>query len=154
MGEGADKERLMELARDKGLSNIRFQPQQPRENIPAFIRASDLCLVLLKKADVFKTVIPTKMLEFMACGRPVILGVDGQARKVMEKAQAGVFIEPEDPVAFEQAVIQLYNDADLRQTLGRNGRHYILKNLSRGQTAKVYTNVLEKVILKWKRERS
>ena len=107
---------------------------------------------MLKKAEVFKTVIPTKMLEFMACGRPVILGVDGQARQVMEKAQAGVFIEPEDPVALTQAVIQLYNDVDLRQTLGRNGRQYILEHLSRKQTAKVYTDVLEKVILKWKKK--
>ena len=143
----------MELARDQGLSNMRFQPQQPREDIPALIRASDLCLVLLKKAEVFKTVIPTKMLEFMACGRPVILGVNGQARQVLDKAKAGIFTEPEDPVALTQAVIQLYNDADLRQTLGRNGRHYILENLSREQTAKVYTDVLEKVVLRWKRKR-
>jgi glycosyltransferase involved in cell wall biosynthesis len=132
---------------------MRFQPQQPREDIPALIRASDLCLVLLKKAEVFKTVIPTKMLEFMACGRPVILGVNGQARQVLDKAKAGIFTEPEDPVALTQAVIQLYNDADLRQTLGRNGRHYILENLSREQTAKVYTDVLEKVVLRWKRKR-
>jgi len=84
----------MELAQDQGLSNIRFQPQQPRENIPALIRASDLCLVMLKKADVFKTVIPTKMLEFIASGRLVILGVDGQARQILEKSDAGIFIRP------------------------------------------------------------
>ncbi len=105
---------------------------------------------MLKKAEVFKTVIPTKMLEFMACGRPVILGVDGQAREVLDKANAGIFTEPGDPVALRQSVIQLYNDTDLRQTLGRNGRQYILENLSREQTAKVYTDVLEKVVLKWK----
>ena len=93
------------------------------------------------------------MLEFMACGRPVILGVNGQARQVLDKAKAGIFTEPEDPVALTQAVVQLYNDADLRQTLGRNGRQYILENLSREQTAKVYTDVLEKVVLKWKWKR-
>ena len=62
--------------------------QQPREKIPAYICASDVCLVLLKKADVFKTVIPTKMLEFMSCARPIILGVEGQARKILEEAGA------------------------------------------------------------------
>ena len=152
VGEGADKECLMELARDQGLTNIRFQPQQPRKNIPAIIRASDLCLVLLKKADVFKTVIPTKMLEFMACGRPVILGADGQARQVLDKAKAGVFTEPENPVTLAQAVMQLYNDPDLRQTLGHNGRRYIIENLSREHTAKEYINVLEKVVLKWNKK--
>ena len=145
VGEGADKERLVSLAQDKGLLNVLFLPQQPREKIPSIIRASDVCLVPLRKADVFKTVIPTKMLEFMACGRPVILGVDGQARQVLEEAQAGVFVEPENQVALVQAIKHLYQDSTLRQTLGRNGRNYIVEHLSREQTAKLYTTVLEKV---------
>jgi colanic acid biosynthesis glycosyl transferase WcaI len=152
VGEGADKERLVSLARDGGLSNVLFLPQQPRKKIPSIIRASDLCLVPLRKADVFKTVIPTKMLEFMACGRPVILGVDGQARKVLEEAQAGVFVEPENQAALTQEIKLLYQDRGLRQTLGRNGRNYIIEHLSREQTAKMYTNVLKKVAFNWKQQ--
>ena len=150
VGEGADKERLMSLVQDEGLANVRFLPYQPREKIPAFVRASDVCLVLLKKADVFKTVIPTKMLEFMACSRPVILGVDGQARQVLHEAQAGIFIEPEDSAALADAVVQLYCDVELRDTLGCNGRDYITEHLSRKQTAQVYTGVLEEVITNWR----
>jgi glycosyltransferase involved in cell wall biosynthesis len=150
VGEGADKERLVSLAQDKGLSNVLFLPQQPREKIPSIIRASDVCLVPLKKADVFKTVIPTKMLEFMACGRPVILGVDGQARQVLDEAQAGVFVEPENQGALVQAIKHLYQDSTLRQTLGGNGRNHIMEHLSREQTAKLYTTVLEKVAFHWK----
>ena len=145
VGEGADKERLQSLAKEQGLNNIRFYPQQPRKNVPSLIRTSDICLVLLKKADVFKTVIPTKMLEFMACGCPVILGVDGQAREVLEQAQAGVFIEPENSDALGKAIRALYHDADLREKLGLNGRQYIVENLPRKQTAKVYIEVLEKI---------
>ena len=70
--------------------------QQAREKIPAFIGTSDVCLVLLKKTELFKTVIPTKMLEFMSCAKPVILGVDGQARHILEEAGAGITIEPEN----------------------------------------------------------
>jgi len=150
VGEGADKKKLVSLAHDKGLLNVLFLPQQPREKIPSVIRASDVCLVPLKKADVFKTVIPTKMLEFMACGRPVVLGLVGQARKVVDQAQAGVFVEPENHVALVQAIIQLYRDSALRETLGRNGRNYIIEHLSREQTAKQYTAVLEKVAFHWK----
>jgi glycosyltransferase involved in cell wall biosynthesis len=149
VGEGADKERLVSLAQDKGLLNVLFLPQQPREKIPSIIRASDVCLVPLRKADVFRTVIPTKMLEFMACGRPVILGVDGQARQVLDEAQAGVFVEPENQSALVQAIKHLYQDSALRQTFGRNGRNYIVEHLSRGQTAKIYIEVLEKVISNW-----
>ena len=80
LGQGAEKQRIVTMARERGLNNLRFVDQQPRESIPAYIGASDVCLVLLKKTDLFKTVIPTKMLEFMSCARPVILGVEGQAR--------------------------------------------------------------------------
>jgi glycosyltransferase involved in cell wall biosynthesis len=122
VGEGADKEHLVKLAKNRGLTNVSFLPQQPREKVPAIIRASDVCMVMLKKAPIFKTVIPTKMLEFMACARPVILGVDGQARQVLEEAEGGVFTEPDDPDALADTIIRLYEDATLRNTLGQNGR--------------------------------
>lgn len=147
VGEGADKAHLLSRAQGQNLTNVRFLSEKPREEIPSTINASDVCLVLLKKADVFKTVIPTKMLEFMACGRPVILGVDGQARQIIEEAKAGIFIEPEDPSALSQAVTQLYHNASLRHALGYNGHCYIKERFSREQTAQVYTDVLARVIL-------
>jgi len=146
VGEGADKERLVKLVKDKGLSNVRFLPQQPREKVPVLIKASDVCVVMLKKAPVFKTVIPTKMLEFMACGRPVILGVDGQARQVLEEAEGGIYTEPNDPDALTDAIVKLYKDTRLRNTLGQSGRRYIVKNLSRKKTSEKYLKVLRRVL--------
>jgi colanic acid biosynthesis glycosyl transferase WcaI len=143
IGEGAEKERIQSLARESGLENVRFLDQQPREKIPAFISAADACLVLLKKSDVFKTVIPTKMLEFMSCARPVILGVDGQAREIIEQAGAGLVIEPENSVALAEAVTQLASDRELGADLGRKGREHILQGFSRAQTAQKYIAVLE-----------
>ena len=152
IGEGADKAHLLSQAQGQNLHNVRFLSGKPREEIPATINASDLCLVLLKKADVFKTVIPTKMLEFMACGRPVILGVDGQARQIIEDAQAGLFVEPENATALTQAVTRLYGDSELRQALGRNGRRYIVDHFSRREMAQVYIGVLQTVIRNGKHE--
>jgi colanic acid biosynthesis glycosyl transferase WcaI len=80
IGEGAEKERIVELAAKRRLTNIQFLGQQPRERIPAYISAADVCIVMLKKTELFKTVIPTKLLEYMACEKPVIVAVDGQAR--------------------------------------------------------------------------
>jgi glycosyltransferase involved in cell wall biosynthesis len=146
VGEGSDKERLVSLARSQRLSNLRFVDQQPREKIPAYICASHACLVLLKKADVFKTVIPTKMLEFMACARPVILGVDGQARKIIEDAQAGLFVEPQSADELAQAITLLAGNPSLRESFGRNGRRHILSRYSRRQTADVYIEVLDELV--------
>jgi glycosyltransferase involved in cell wall biosynthesis len=146
VGEGAEKERLLSLARSRGLTNLRFVDQQPREKIPAYISASDACLVLLKGTHLFKTVLPTKMLEFMSCSRPVILGVDGHARKVMERANAGVFIAPENPTQLAEAVMRLAANPALRDDLGRNGRQHVLQYFSRRHTAEVYLDILEDVL--------
>jgi glycosyltransferase involved in cell wall biosynthesis len=146
VGEGAEKERIISLAHSRGLTNIRFVDQQPREKIPAYICSSDACLVLLKKADLFKTVIPTKMLEFMSCARAVILGVDGQARRIVEEAQAGIYVEPENAADLVPAVIRLAGDAALRESLGRNGRLHVLKHFSRQRTAHSYIAVLEEML--------
>jgi glycosyltransferase involved in cell wall biosynthesis len=146
VGEGADKQRIVDMAKSRGLTHVRIVDQQPREKIPAYISASDACLVLLKKTDLFKTVIPTKLLEFMSCARPVILGVDGQAREILDKAQAGLFIEPEDPTALTEAILRLRGDAQLRQSFGDNGRRFILEHYSRKQTAVRYVQVLEQLL--------
>jgi glycosyltransferase involved in cell wall biosynthesis len=143
VGEGAEKERIISLVRSRGLTNVRFVDQQLREKVPAYICVSDVCLVLLKKAEIFRTVLPTKMLEFMSCGRPVILGVDGQARQVMEAANGGIFVEPGSPDDLTRAISQLAAAPSLRETLGRNGRRYVVQHFSRQRTARAYLNMLE-----------
>jgi colanic acid biosynthesis glycosyl transferase WcaI len=148
VGEGAEKARIVSLAHSRGLTNVHFVGQQPREQIPAYITASDACLVLLKKSELFKTVLPTKMLEFMSCARPVILGVDGHARRVMEQANAGIFVTPEDPSELADAILRLAPDPVLRESLGRNGRQHVLQHFSRQQTARIYLDVLQDLLVR------
>ncbi|HKN17209.1 MAG TPA: glycosyltransferase family 4 protein [Candidatus Sulfotelmatobacter sp.] len=147
VGEGAEKERIVGLARGRALSNLRFIDQQPREKIPAYICASDVCLVPLKRTDVFKTVIPTKMLEFMSCARPVILGVDGQARAILEEARAGLVVEPENSGALANAIRFLNANRERSRELGQNGRDYIIRKFSRRQTAERYIGVLQRLLI-------
>jgi colanic acid biosynthesis glycosyl transferase WcaI len=154
VGEGSDKERIIALARSRGLTNLRFLDQQPREKIPAYICAADACLVLLKNTDLFKTVIPTKMLEFMSCARPVILGVDGQARRIVEEAQAGIFVEPENAADLAEKLRWLAANPSVRESLGRNGRRHILQSYTRQRTAQTYIEVLEDLLGKNPRRRS
>ena len=142
IGEGAEKARIQSLAESRRLTNLRFLDQQPRERIPAFISASDVCLVLLKKTDVFKTVIPTKMLEFMSCARPVIVAVEGQARQIVEEANSGIAVEPENPCALVHAITRLLADQSLRCELGQNGRRYITERFSRAETAGKFAQIL------------
>ncbi|MFZ0798862.1 MAG: glycosyltransferase family 4 protein [Terriglobales bacterium] len=146
IGEGAERERIVELAATRGLTNIQFLGQQPRERIPAYVSAADLCLVMLKRAELFKTVIPTKLLEYMACERPVIVAVDGQARQIVEEASAGVYAEPENSKALVQAILGLAADPECRRQMGASGRQYIVNKSSRERTARDYITVLEALL--------
>jgi colanic acid biosynthesis glycosyl transferase WcaI len=143
IGEGAEKERILELAAARGLTSMQFLGQQPRERIPAYVSAADLCLVMLKKTELFKTVIPTKLLEYMACERPVVIAVDGQARQIVEEAGAGIFVEPENSKALVKAILDLAEDPERRRRMGLSGRQYIVGNFSREKTARDYMAVLE-----------
>jgi glycosyltransferase involved in cell wall biosynthesis len=143
IGEGAEKERIVELAAGRGLSNIQFLGQQPRERIPAYVSAADLCLVMLKKTELFKTVIPTKLLEYMACQRPVIVAVDGQARQIVEEAWGGVFVEPENSKALVKAILGSAEEPEQGRQMGARGRQYIVSKFSREKTARDYIAVLQ-----------
>jgi glycosyltransferase involved in cell wall biosynthesis len=146
IGEGAEKESIKALCQSRGLANVQFLDQQPREKIPAFISASDACVVLLKKTEVFKTVMPTKMLESMACARPVILGVEGQSQELLQEAGAGLVVEPENADALVSAINHLAANRELARELGEKGRAYILQKYSRSSTARKYIEVLQGVI--------
>ena len=146
MGEGAEKDRIVGLARQRDLNNVRFINQQPRENVPAYISASDVCLVPLRKNELFKTVIPTKMLEFMSCARPVILGVDGQARSILEEARTGLAIEPENSAALANAICYLAANREIAREMGRSGREYVVRKFSRRHTAEKYVRMLEQML--------
>lgn len=146
VGAGADRERIENLACSRGINNVQFAGEQPRDAVPDYISASDACLVSLRKSELFKTVIPTKMLEFMSCARPVLLGVDGQAREILEQAKAGIFYQPEDAMGLTRAVTRLACDAGLCETLGQNGRRHILAHFSRASTSEKYLTILDAVL--------
>ena len=98
---------------------------------------------MLKKTELFKTVIPTKLLEYMACERPVVVAVDGQARQIVEEAGGGVFVEPENSKALVKAILDLAEDSERRRRMGASGRQYIVNKCSREKTARDYITVLE-----------
>jgi glycosyltransferase involved in cell wall biosynthesis len=143
-GEGAELEKLRAAAESTG-SNVIFTGGLGRSEVFSFLGRSDIALVLLKDAPVFRTVLPTKLLEAMAAGLPVILGVQGQALEILEAADCGVAITPEDADQLAEAVIRLKSDPHLRERLGGSGRRYIQENLTRSASSKRYIEELETI---------
>ncbi len=143
VGEGAEKKNLLMQAKKMQLRNVRFQDQIDKSDLPCFYELSDVVLVTLKALPLFKQVIPSKIFEIMGMSRPIIISVDGEARKLVTEAEAGIFAEPENVNDLKERITELYNDPDLRNELGVNGRNYAAENFCRNKLADDYLEIIK-----------
>lgn len=146
IGDGAEKERLLKLSQTMGLKNLKLLHQQDKSNMPYLWALSNVSLVLLKKSDLFKTVIPSKIFESMAMECPIILGVEGESQELVTQAMAGICIQPENARQLADAVLTLYNNPDLGIGMGKVGRKFVTQYYDRKNIAERYLDVLEKVL--------
>jgi glycosyltransferase involved in cell wall biosynthesis len=135
-GDGAERARLLRLRDEMSHSNVIMLDQQPKEEMPYLWALSSASLVLLKKSDVFKTVIPSKIFESMAMQKPVILGVAGESAEIIQAANAGICIEPENPEALACAVKELCDNRARCSELGTGGRAYVVQHFDRIRLAR------------------
>ncbi len=143
-GEGPEKSKLIHLSNQAKLDNIHFYPAAPSTDMPKILRLFDVAAIPLKRLDLFKGALPSKMFEAMASAIPLILAVDGEARTLVEKAQSGICVEPESPPAMAEAILKLYHDRAYSETLGKNGRHFVFKYYDRDKIAKDFERLLFK----------
>jgi len=136
VGDGAERENLAALASD--LDNVVFTGRRPKEEVPSILEASDAALVHLKPRDIFTTVIPSKMLEAMAAGLPVILGVHGEAERILTEAKAGIIIEPDESDDLVSTVRRLRDNPEERRNFGVSGREYVIEHFSWSTIAEEY----------------
>jgi glycosyltransferase involved in cell wall biosynthesis len=146
VGSGAEREKLLAIKTERSLSNVIMLDHQPRSAMPEIWAATDVSLVVLRRSQLFLRVIPSKMFEAMAMARPILLGVDGQARRLLEYGNCGVFVEPEDPESLANAVRRLAADEQLRSELGERGRTFVEENYDRAVLARRYLSILEDVV--------
>ena len=100
MGDGAEKSKLIALAKALNITNISFIPSMLKEDVPAYLSLMDVSLVPLKKSELFKTVIPSKIFENSAMQIPILLGVEGESADIIQKYNAGLCFEPENKEDF------------------------------------------------------
>jgi glycosyltransferase involved in cell wall biosynthesis len=143
IGDGVQKESLVRKSKELKLDNMKYMPLQPRNEYFKILYTSDACIVPLKKQFTSPTA-PSKMLEIMACGKPMITNVpsNSDVQKIINDAQCGIWVEPEDPRAFSQAVLMLYKDKHLAKLLGRKGKEFVEKRLSLTKCMDVYESLI------------
>lgn len=148
VGEGAEKGKLKKWARENKLDNTQFIDQQPKHRAPLFYAACDLGLVTLRNTSLFQSVLPSKIFEHMGMARPILLTVDGEARTLVEEAQAGWYVPPENAQALREAILHAVAHRHVLHLMGRRGRQFVIESYDRRVLARRYLDLLTDILAK------
>ena len=125
VGGGVEVERLKLLCIEKGLKNIEFYPSVAMGEVGNYLRGADALLVHLKDDPLFKITIPSKIQAYLSVGRPILMGVKGDAANIVRESGAGIVFEPENPTSLAQAIIEIsIKDQNALRDLGDKGKKY------------------------------
>jgi len=142
VGEGMEKARLVSDAKRRGLINVRFIDPVPKQEVFKYILASDMGASILKRVDTFKTVYSNKTFDYFSCKKPVLMAIDGVSRELVEDANAGVYVEPENISAYNATIREYLKDPQRLIQEGENGYQFAKSNFDRQLLAEKYINEL------------
>ncbi len=144
LGAGPVKEELLNLRSELELKNVHFLDPVPKTEMPSIVAAMDAAVIPLRKLPLFEGAIPSKIFENMALKKPLVLGVDGEAKTLfIDEGQAGVHFEPENADALAEAVRKLIANRDQMKQLGENGRRLVENRFNRNKIANEFTTKLK-----------
>lgn len=141
LGNGPEKEKLIKLRNELKLTNLRFFDAVPKSEMQRIIMSTNATIIPLKRLDLFKGAIPSKIFENLALKKPIILGVEGEAEELfIKQGKCGVSFIPEDSEDLAKQILKLYNDRNLVIELGENGLKYVSENFNRDKIAEEFYN--------------
>lgn len=145
VGDGSHRRQLEARALGLGLTNLKFLPLQA--DFPATLAAADV-LVLAQRSLVIDSVAPSKLLSYMASGKPVVAAVNAlsEAGRIVQKAECGVIVAPEEPEALAQAIRELHRHKSKGALLGQAGRRYAAQHYDQASILSTWTELAESVV--------
>lgn len=143
VGNGAYLEQVKHIVKEREIDNVYLLPFQPYEDISHVFSLGDVSLVI-SKPGVGENSVPSKTWSIMSASRPVLANFDeNELKTIIEDNNCGIFTKAGDKVAFTDAILKLYYDRELCKEYGRNGRRFVMDNLTRDAGTKKYVNVIK-----------
>lgn len=133
IGDGMKRHDLMQQAEAMNLNNVLILPSISKQHARGYISAADICLVTLRDIPLFGGAIPTKLLDYMACARPVLCGIGGEAAEITEAAGSGYRFSPDDDAELARLIETVIDDPALLQSLGNSGLAHVREHYGAGQ---------------------
>ena len=146
VGSGAERDELENKKKKEDIKNVTFVGQVNKEEVKKYYAISDIGLVTLRKSECFKSVIPSKIFEYMAMEVPIIISVDGEARQIVEESQGGIYAEPENVEQMTEVLRVLIQKPETMAEMGKNARMYVKRNFDRKELAQKQLDVLKSLV--------
>ena len=146
IGEGPKKEKIKNIKISKHLDNLIILDEIPREEIARYIACFDVAIVPLKKCLLFEGAVPTKIFDCMACEKPIIVAIKGEAKEIIESSNAGIAVSPENVEEMQNAILKLKKSEEMRKSMSQNGRQFVLKERRRCQLAHNLKELMESIV--------
>lgn len=143
VGNGAYLDEVKRIINERNIHNVTLLPFQPYEDISHVFSLGDVSLVISKPGTGSASV-PSKTWSIMSASRSVLANFDeNELKTIVESHNCGIFTKAGDKVAFMDAILKLYNDRDLCREMGRNGRQFVMDNLTREVGTQKYVDVIK-----------
>lgn len=147
LGNGVSLDSLKTQAAELNLSNVAFLPRVPSNEVQTFLEAADCLLVHLRNTPLFEITLPSKTQAYMYAGKPILMGVHGEAARLVASAACGITVTPEDPESIAAGAIAIAEMAQSeREALGQNGREFYERELSMEKGMQKFNEVFSRVL--------
>ncbi|AZQ44689.1 glycosyltransferase family 4 protein [Nonlabens ponticola] len=146
IGSGMKKQELIVQKEKRELDNVIFRDPVSKAEVFKYILSSDMGASVLKKVDTFKTIYSNKTFDYMSCKKPILLAIDGVSRELIEKANCGIYVEPENAQEIANGIRSILDKEQQLIEMGRNGYEYALAHFDRAILANEYIKLMEKIV--------
>jgi glycosyltransferase involved in cell wall biosynthesis len=149
IGDGQERHKVVEDIAARRLANIRLLPLQASHDFSTILTSAD-ALLINQAPSVVDSVLPSKLLAYMASGRPVLAAVHpgSTTADLVRRAGCGVVADPGRPEALASAIrsMRAMGDSQGLTTMGRQGRAYVEEHFARGAVLRQWDNLIERLM--------
>jgi glycosyltransferase involved in cell wall biosynthesis len=146
VGNGSQKSELMTKVESLNLKNFRFFDAVPESEVGSWFELCDATIIPLRSGDICHVYLPVKIFDSMAAGRSVLLGGEGEAKRIIETSGAGQVFEPDDSFGLNEMIKERMSDRRILEKEGKAGKDFVLKHFTRKRMAEKYIDVMRGIV--------
>ena len=146
LGDGVAKNDAINMSQKLELDNVFFLPRVPMSQVGSLLSAADILLVHLNDDELFKITIPSRTQTNLAIGKPIIMGVNGDAAQLVLESGAGIVCEPNNAESLANAINEMAQKTSVeREAMGQAGKNFYYENLSLEKGVQYFVDIFKVV---------